>query len=436
MSAAAVLLLAVVGTLVPIAVLRPWIGFLGYTWLSFMVPHRLVGGAVANAPLAKVIALATLVGLLFTDARHPLPRRRELLLLVTFWVVCAASTVFVALQPERAWTDLAQFSKIVLMTGVALVLFRDRRKLRWWLVVIALSIGALAIGGGAYAMATGFARLLFGPPGSIVGDNNSLGFALTMVAPLLALLAVDEERPWLRPLLLVGFFFTLVAVVATYSRGSFVGLCVVVPLLLFLVPDKTLIVTTCAAALTVAVLAPPPWRARVETITPAAYRETQSGAQRMRSWYAAWRLGTDHPLLGAGFRPFSPPVYERYVPGYSDYHDAHNHWLQVLAEHGFVGLTVFVALLASVAGRLWHVLSSPPRDPSRAWTKPVAQMVLLSLVAYAVGGIFINSPYFELLYQLMAVAIVVDDMARSAGAAEPTVARPLAAVLADRLRRP
>lgn len=434
MTAAAVLLLAVVVALVPVAVLRPWIGFLAYTWLSFMVPHRLVGGAVANFPLAKVIALATLVGLLFTGERHPLPRRRELLILVAFWLVCVCSTVFVALQPERAWDQLEQFSKIVLMTFVALVLFRDRRKLRWWLVVIALSIGSLAIGGGSYAIATGFATLLFGPPGSIVGDNNSLGFALTIVLPLFALLAIGEDRPWLQRLLLVGFFFTLVAVVATYSRGSFVGLCVVVPLVLFLVPRRDLIVTTCAAALTVAALAPMPWWERVATITPAAYRDTRSGAQRMNSWYVAWRLATDHPLLGAGFSPFSPEVYERYLPGHSDYHDAHNHFLQVLAEHGFIGLLLFLALLASVVGRLWHAVSAPPTDARRAWVKPIAQMVLLSVVAYVIGGIFINSPYFELLYQLIAVAILVDDMNRSPGSDEPMPARPIAAMVADRLR--
>lgn len=434
MSAAAVLLVACVAVLVPVSLARPWVGYLAYTWLSLMVPHRLVGGMVANWPFAKVIALATLVGLLFTRDRYPLPRRRELMLLGCFWLVAVCSTVWAAQQPQRAWPQLEQFSKIVLMTVVALVLFRDRRKIRWWLLVIASSIGSIAVGGSIYAIGTGFASLLFGPQGSMIDDNNGLGFALAMVLPLFAFLLIGTDRAWLRALLLLGFFCTLIAIVATYSRGSFIVLCVILPLVLFLLPRKDLIVAACLAGLTVVALTPPQWGGRMATITPAAYRATASGAQRVQSWYVAWKVGVDQPLLGAGFRPFTPELYERYLPGYSDYHDAHNHFLQVLAEHGFTGLILFSALLATVMLRMWRTAGATALAPQHAWVRPIALMTFCSLVAYVVGGMFINSPYFELLYQMIAVAVLVDDMARSPVADDaPAAARPIAALIAERI---
>jgi probable O-glycosylation ligase (exosortase A-associated) len=433
-SLAAVLLVAIVAVLVPVAVLRPWIGFLAYTWVSFMVPHRLIGGAVSDLPFAKVVAIATLIGVLFTGERFALPRRRELAILVAFWVVCVASTVLVAQQPQRAWLHLQEFTKVVLMTVVALMLFRDRDKIRIWLLVIALSIGALGIIGSIEVLRTGFAAILFGPR-SAFGDNNSLGFVLAMVVPLLAFLAIGAGRSWLAKLLLVGFFCALVSIVATYSRGSLIVLCVVLPLILLLVPRKELLAMTCLAALVVAAVTPMQWSQRMATITPTAYRDTSSGSQRMKSWYVAWRVGVDHPLLGAGFRPFAPELYARYMPGYSDYHDAHNHFLQVLAEHGFSGLILFVALLASVIASAWRTAFGPAADPALAWTRPVARMTLLSVVAYLVGGMFLNLPYFEPLYQLIAVIVLVDDMAHAPPAQGAAVrARPIAALLVDRVR--
>jgi probable O-glycosylation ligase (exosortase A-associated) len=356
------------------------------------------------------------------------------MLLGAFWLVAVCSTVWAAQQPERAWPQLEQFSKIVLMTFVGLVLFRDRRKIRWWLLVIALSIGSIAVGGSIYASGTGFASPLFGPPGSIIGDNNSLGFALAMILPLFAFLLIGTDRAWTRALLLVGFFCTPVAIVATYSRGSFIVLCVILPLVLFLLPRKDLIVAACLAALTVAALTPAQWGSRMATITPAAHRTTSSGVQRKQSWYVAWKLGVDQPLLGAGFRPFTPALYEHYIPGYSDYHDAHNHFLQVIAEHGFTGLILFSALLASVMVRMWRTAGATALAPQHTWVRPIALMTFCSLVAYVVGGMFINSPYFELLYQLIAVAVLVDDMARSPVADDaPAGARPIAALIADRI---
>ena len=433
MSALAVLLVAAVAALLPIAVVRPWIGFLGYTWLSLMVPHRLVGGTIADWPLVKMVAVATLLGLVFTRDRAPLPRGGTLGLLLAFWLATAASTLLTAADPDRAWVEFVRFSKVVFMTFVALVLFRDREKIQWWLLVIGAAIGSIAVSGAIGAVINGFSKRLYGPPGSMIGDNNNLGFVFTIVLPVLAYLAVDGDRRWVRRLGIALFTSTLIAIVATYSRGAFIGACVVVALLLVLQPRRALIGAVAVTAVTVLARTSMDWFTRMATITPAAHQVTESGAQRMKSWYVAWRLGLDHPLLGAGFRPCSPDVYARYIPGYSDYHDAHNHFLQVLAEHGTVGALLFVALLVSVAVTAWHTFTD---HQGPVWTRSVARMSLVCLVAYGVGGMFINAPYLELLYQLIAVALLAGEIGRSPQAALDTgTVRPLSAMLADAVRR-
>jgi len=230
----AILLTILIVAALPVCVLRPWIGVLVFAWIGLMNPHRLVGGFAYTMPYAKMVAIATLAGLLVTKERYSLPRTREVYLIAALWVTFVSSTVFVALQPEAAWEKLAEVSKILLMTGVTIVLFQDRHKLDVLLLVIALSIGYFGVTGGVWSLYTGFADRLYGPPASALGDNNDLGFALTLILPILVLLRRQFANAWIRRVLLATFALSIVAVFGTYSRGGLICLCVALPLILAL----------------------------------------------------------------------------------------------------------------------------------------------------------------------------------------------------------
>jgi probable O-glycosylation ligase (exosortase A-associated) len=373
-------------------------------------------------PLAKMVAAATLAGLLVTRERYALPRTREVALLGALWVTFVCSTLFVAFQPQAAWEKLVEISKILLMTIATIVLFQDRRKLTALLLVIAFSIGIYAVAGGLWNLYSGFAERLYGPPESAIGDNNALGFALTMVVPLFVLLRGQVANIWLRRALLATFAFSIVAIFATYSRGALIGLCIALPLTLVLTWKKDVpVVVAAVAACLVIYMTPRQWVERMQTITPTVYKDDSSGSKRMKSWYVAFRLGLDHPLLGAGFRPFEPEVYERYLPGYWDNHDAHNHYLQVFAEHGFTGLILFTALLVSLFLNLYRIGRATRGDPQKQWIGDAAGFIGASLVAYVVGGMFLNMSYFDLFYQLVAVVLILQ---KAAGAKGSEIAEP------------
>jgi probable O-glycosylation ligase (exosortase A-associated) len=418
----------------PVCFLRPWIGVLVFAWIGFMNPHRLIGGLAYDMPFAKMVAGATLAGLVVTRERYALPRTREVYLLGFLWVTFVCSTVFAALQPQAAWEKLEEISKILLMTLVTLVLFQDRRKLNLLLIVIACSIGYFALTGGVWAISTGFRERLYGTRGAI-SDNNALGFALTIVLPLFVLLRRQIAHAWMRHLLLVLFALSIVAVFATYSRGAFIGLCIALPLTLAVTRTKDVAVLIAAVVACLAIyITPRQWVERMQTITPTAYRDTSSGSKRMNSWYVAVRLGLDHPLLGAGFRPFEPDVYDRYIPGYWDYHDSHNHFLQVFAEHGFPGLLLFTGLLVCLGLTLLRTVRAVRGDPDRQWIAEAAQFIGVSLVAYVAGGMFLNMPYFDLFYQLVAVVLILQVAALAPGSVIAAPQDPLWRAVWTRLR--
>src|SRR5207249_5209381 len=220
-----VLTVIVLGAL-PLCFARPYVGVLVWSWLGFMNPHRLAWGFAQTLPFSEYVAIATLLGLLFTRDRRAIPREREVWLLLALWIEFALSMP-VALYPDLAWPDLKQVSKIFLMVFVALMVTQDRTRLRYLLLVTSLSIGFYGLKGGIWGLATGGANKVLGPDGSFIGDNNGLSLGLNMTLPLLFFLAREEQRRWVRWLLRATFVFSVVSVLLTYSRAGFLGLVVV-----------------------------------------------------------------------------------------------------------------------------------------------------------------------------------------------------------------
>ena len=102
-----------------------------------------------------------------------------------------------------------------------------------------------------------------------------------------------------------------------------------------------------------------------------------------------------------------------------DVHAAHSIYFQVLGEHGFVGLLLFVAIGAST----WMAARRLVRDfasiPEHKWAADLGTMVQVGMLGYAAGGAFLSLAYFDLPYDLMAVIVAVGAVCRRAAIAIP-----------------
>src|SRR5260370_33896989 len=87
------LLLASLLYLVPVSVARPWVGVLGWFWVSYFVPHSFTWGFGRRLPVAALIGGATLVGVPFCRERQPLPATRSAVLLFLFTVHMTITTM-------------------------------------------------------------------------------------------------------------------------------------------------------------------------------------------------------------------------------------------------------------------------------------------------------------------------------------------------------
>ena len=412
------LFLAFLIAMVPICFFRPFVGILAWTWISYFNPHRFTWGFAQELPVAMVVAIATMAGFAFSANRRLPPMKRETILLLLLWTWFALTTVSVYFSREffhhfpNSLDRLSSVSKMLLMTFFGMMLVTDRRKLRLWYLVTAGSFAVLAFKGVLFGARTAGQFRVMGPENSIVGDNNAFGLALNMCLPMFFYLAKIEESRRIRMVLRIAFLFTIVGVILTYSRGALIGLAVVLITLAFKSKYKlpALAVVTVAAFLVIT-LAPTKWIQRMETLKTA--KDTDPSAlSRINAWTLATRLALDYPIMGGGFQTLTAPVYDK-----SGLREGpvilgpHSIYFQVLGEHGFPGLLIFLGLMGSCFLSCRKIRRQFATNALARWPAAYADMIIVSLLAFATSGAFLGFAYFDLFYQLAATTVILKYLA-------------------------
>jgi putative inorganic carbon (hco3(-)) transporter len=415
-----VVLLVVIG-LVPVSLVRPWLGVLAWYWIAYMVPHGLTWGFARTLPVAMLVGGATLVGFLFSKDRKPIPRTGT----TFFMLACSLHftlTTVLAHNPSLASGKWDQVIKILLMTFVTMSLFQDRARLRWLYMVPALGLGFYGVKGALWVLRTGGGEIVFGPDMSFFADNNTLGLALCMILPLLLCLSREEERPWLKQILRLSFGLSIIAILFTYSRGAFLGLAVVLSVLIWRSPWRMRFATAILlAALIAAPLAPDRLWERIGSISKQDSAETRdnSSAMRLSAWETAWNIALSRPFTGAGFRAlWNDDVWLIYFGEHPfGMPDAHSLYFEVLAEQGFLGLGLYLGVLISTLLTLRRLRRSWRDHPQHGYISRYAEMTQLSLYPYLVSGAFVGVAYFDLYFLLVGTTGMLHALSRAAEAA-------------------
>ncbi|HRY16155.1 MAG TPA: DUF5935 domain-containing protein, partial [Candidatus Competibacteraceae bacterium] len=107
------------------ALKRPWIGVMNWTWLSIMNPHRYAWGFAYSAPVAAIAAASTLLGLLFTKNRQSPFQGAPVgwLFVFVIWVNVSWLMGMDVAGDYEMWNKVM---KIYFMTFVALMILQDR----------------------------------------------------------------------------------------------------------------------------------------------------------------------------------------------------------------------------------------------------------------------------------------------------------------------
>ena len=415
-----ILITAVVFGLLPFIFRTPQLGAYVWAWLSIMNPHKLAYGFAQNFPFAYVVALSTLISYLFAGKnRKPFPVNSitVVYLLFIFWM--SFTCLFAMNRPELVYERWVFVMKIHLMLLVTFMLIRDRKPIEWLIWVVTFSVGFYGIKGGIWTiLGGGGSGRVWGPPGSMIWDNNGLGLALVVLVPFMYYLYQVSSRKYVRLGVLFSGVLTCFSILGSQSRGAFLSLVAMAFLLSFKSKRPFLMILLLSGLLATAVLSmPESWTARMQTIQ--TYEQDSSAMSRIYTWTTLWNLAVDRPFVGGGFRTDNALVFATYAPrNVGDYFGgqilvAHSIYFEVLGEHGFPGLLLYLLLGFCTWRKAGKLAKQTKSDPEFGdWVPLLMRMVQVSLVGFSVGGAFLSLAHFDLPYYIVAYVILVDATVR------------------------
>lgn len=395
-------LLVVICGLLPFAVRHTWIGILLWTWISIMNPHKLAWGFAMDAPFAAAAAGATLLSLVFNRDKLRMPWEPPVLTLM-FFIVWMCFTTALAFYPLESATQLNKVLKIQLMTLIAFAALRERKHIEAFVWINALSIGFYGLKGGLFTLREGGTSRVWGPPGGFIEGNNELGLALIMTIPLLNYLHLSSSSRLVRLGLIAAMLLSAVAALGTQSRGAFLAI-IAMGVVLWLRSSHKFVSGLVIVLVGVSLLSfmPESWVQRMETIR--SYENDSSAMGRINAWQTTINLANDR-VTGGGYEIYNSSVGARYSPDGKS-RAAHSIYFQVLGEHGWPGLVLFLLTGLFTFRMAGKIRKQARLKPETEWLHPLASMVQVSMVGYAVGGAFLSLAYFDLPYNIVVIVVV------------------------------
>jgi probable O-glycosylation ligase (exosortase A-associated) len=237
--------------------------------------------------------------------------------------------------------------------------------------------------------------------------------AVIMNIPLLVLWLRETRNKPTRKALMVVIALSGAAALSSWSRGAMITLAATTLVLLWQSKRKYLIVPVLVAAVALAFVSlPETWFERMRSI--ASYQQDLSAQSRLE----VWRVGIKHalifPVTGVGLDGWHYAVVTM---------DWHNSYVEMMAEHGFIAFGLWCSLLFGTIISLARLARVAAARPDLAWVRNYSQMLAASLVAYATGSMFLGLSYWDILYHLIAIAIVLSVLARKARSAQGATPR-------------
>lgn len=389
-----VLLLVLVGTM-PLLPRAPIIGLLAWIWTSVMVPQREVYGLLKDANLNFYIAALTLAAWALSKDRK-LPAPNWMLLLLVVFAGWASLTTFYALDRDYAYPLWDRTIKSIILVLAVSAFATTKLRIQaivWGLVA---SLAYYGFKGGIFVLATGGRHHVYGPTDTMIGDNNCLGLALVAILPLLVYLRDTSRVRITRLALLVTIGLTLIAVVGTYSRGALVTLLAAGAVYAARSKGGILILLLGGAlALTAPSVMPQKWMDRMSTIQ--AYDADASFNGRVAAWRTSYEIASER-AFGGGFSAVKLNSVVKRFPtpdGLTEGRAAHSIYFEVLGDHGFVGLGLYLAIVATALLNTIRVEILTRNRPELAWANQLARMLQVSIVAFLVGGAALSMAYYD-----------------------------------------
>lgn len=429
------LMLAAMLFWIPLAFGDAFVAYLLWEWLAIVSPAYFLFGFMGNIRYGLVFAgiavLLMLIGRANLPGRFSSTRTGNLMILLLIHAsLCAA----LAYDPNPLNFDVySNFAKTLVFVLLMPLFVADRSRLHAMLIMIALAVGFHGLDEGLKVLVTAGGHNVRGIPTSILSDNNHFAIGIAMGIPVLYYLYQYSERKLARFGFLAVMLVTLAAVIGTRSRGGFIAIGAVA--IFLILGSRRKLLSLFLVILSVSLVfqfAPETWFSRISTIESAGQDSSFMG--RVASWNVNTAIALANPWFGGGFHGTNnlwiwqsfktekgvfdiPPHLLPEVPK-----AAHSIYFETLGDMGFVGLFLFLALLLnSIVTRFEIARMCSQIGNGVLWARDMADVLMISVIAYAVGGAGVSLAYFDLIYVMAMLLEVIKQCVRNVAVPRPTI---------------
>lgn len=400
---------------------RPYIGTAAWVWIALTAPAKWAFGFSQNFRLNLTIVVITALSYLFIQNYKKWKFNG-----LTFWVLLFALWTLLSTATNQSsfsyyvWDYWNQFIKVILLFLFITLTIYKRLHVDTLVWAIVLAISSFAAMEAVKFMLSGGSHRIVGKAG-IIHDRNDLAVAINMCIPLVIYLISVTENFVIKRGLKILLVLNILAIIGTYSRGGFIGLVILG--VAFWWTSKRKLLYGVVAAIIIPIFfafAPGEWKERQNTVSTAA---SADGSFIGRLW--AWKISTlialDYPLTGGGFHAVKDaPLWRYYAPMTANFGPietppippelkpkaAHNIYMQVLGDHGFGGLIIFLMILLgtwrlNVKNRKWA------EQNNQIWLVNLSKALNLTIIGYCITGGNVSLAYFDLFYTIVGMVCAI-----------------------------
>lgn len=420
-----IVLLAILPLFLYAIIKRPFIGLGLWIWTAMLNPNGWVYGVASSIRYNLLFATLTIGGYIASKGKHRIQLGAVGGLVFLFLAWTLISTLFARSLPEIAWSEWVKLVKIVALFLFIILIIDKKLHIDFFLWSLIFSVGFFAAVEGLKYIVSGGGHRIEGLAGHILQDNNQLALAFSMLLPLcFYLLGEYGKKSWILKFGLIGLItLVVIAIIGTNSRGGLLALASVGGYLFIKSKQKLLFgfLIVCIGSLFVGLI-PEQWYMRMDTISQANGDASFMG--RVIAWKLSFILASQNPFFGGGFKALEYfPVWSALSQDFNQYSffysgsalpdlrrgfAAHSIYFQVLGDHGFVGLLIFITILTLSFFKAGTVAKRVREANGPDWLINLATMLRLSIFTYAIGGAALSFAYFDMIYAIYALVIVLE----------------------------
>ncbi len=242
---------------------------------------------------------------------------------------------------------------------------------------------------------------------SITGSPNILGAYLVLTAPLFAGFAYMLKKPLWKLCMWGAAGVEMLALLATYSKGAWVGMVCAVLAFAILCDRKIFVLLGVGVS---GALFMPSIVSRIQFLFTDDFAAASAVGGRSMRWALGGELLAANPLWGFGLGRFGGAVamQNQYLEVTEEfkYFYLDNYYLKIAVEMGYPGIIAFVFLVVSL---LWQGLRAYART-LHTKISPLSAGILSGLLGVLVHCLFENifeEPYMMALFWGLAAALVM-----------------------------